>query len=200
MKRLSGVMENVFAYRLWQKPFAEKKLDPVRRHNDLAAARRVLDVGCGPGTNARHFARAAYLGIDENPSYIAHARRRYGDRFVVGDARSYVAPPGSGFDFILVNSFLHHIATPDVRRILSRLAGLLTDAGHVHILDLVMPERAGLPRLLARWDRGDYPRPLAEWRGLFSEAFEPVVFEPYPLGALGVTLWSMVYFKGKRKA
>jgi len=28
---------------------------------------------------------------------------------------------------------------------------------------------------------------------------ETVVFEPYPLGALGVELWSMVYFKGREK-
>lgn len=200
MKRLSGVMENTLAYRLWQSPFEERKLEPLRRHNDLSAARRVLDVGCGPGTNARHFAASSYLGLDLNPRYVAWARRRYGDRFAVADVRQYVAPPGAEFDFVLVNSLLHHIATPDVRRILAHLADLLTADGHVHILDLAMPERPSLARLLARWDRGDHPRPIAEWRALFAEAFVPVVFEPYPLGALGLELWSMVYFKGKRKA
>lgn len=200
MKRLSGIMDHVLAYRLWQGPFAEKKLAPVLRHTDLASVRRALDVGCGPGTNARHFVRAQYLGVDLNPAYVAYARRRFGDRFAVADVRTYTAPPGERYDFVLVNSLLHHIATPDTRRILAHLAGLLTADGHVHILDLVMPPHPSLARLLARWDRGDFPRPLEEWRGLFSEAFEPVVFEPYPLGALGATLWNMVYFKGKRKA
>ena len=46
-------MDRVTAYRLWQAPFAEKKLEPLRRHNDLSTIRRVLDVGCGPGTNTR---------------------------------------------------------------------------------------------------------------------------------------------------
>ena len=199
MKLHARVMERVTAYRLWQAPFAEKKLAPLFRHNDLTTARRVLDVGCGPGTNARHFSHADYVGIDNNPDYIAWARRRFGERFQVADVRNGVAAVGAGFDFILVNSLLHHVETPDVRQILSQLARLLTDDGHVHILDLVMPDRPGLPRLLAVWDRGDYPRPLGQWRELFAEAFDPVLFEPYSLGALQVPIWSMVYFKGKRK-
>ena len=199
MTARSHLMERVTAYRLWQAPFAEKKLEPVRRHNDLSAVRRVLDVGCGPGTNSRHFSGTDYLGLDINPDYIAYARRRYRGRFEVADVTRYVAPPGAGFDCILVNSLLHHVDTPGTRRILSHLATLLTDDGHVHILDLIMPRQFGPARTLARWDRGDYPRPLEEWRALFAEAFEPVLFEPYPLGAFGITLWSMVYFKGKRK-
>lgn len=193
-------MERATAYRLWQAPFAEKKLEPLRRHNDVSKVSRVLDVGCGPGTNARHFAHADYLGLDMNPAYIEHARRRYGKRFEVADVTHDATPSSEPFDFVLVNSLLHHIDTPNTRRVLAHLATRLTADGHVHILDLVLPERCGLPRMLAKWDRGNHPRPLEEWRAIFSEAFEPVVFEPYPLGAFGVTLWSMVYFKGRRRS
>jgi hypothetical protein len=69
----------------------------------------------------------------------------------------------------------------------------------VHILDLVLPSEPSVSRFLARADRGDYPRPLPEWRDIFESAFEPVVFEPYPLGAMGMTLWNMVYFKGRTR-
>ena len=200
MKSLSRVMELVAVYRLWQAPFAERKLAPLRRHNDLASARRVLDLGCGPGTNARHFKHADYVGVDNNARYIAWARRHYSGRFVVADVSNDAMPVGSDFDFILANSFFHHIATQEVRRILERVAALLSEGGQVHILDLVMPKKKGLPRLLAGWDRGDFPRPLEEWRALFTESFEPVLFEPYPLGIAGVTLWEMVYFKGRRRA
>ena len=196
---LARLLDNVLAYRLWQSPFAERKLEPVLRHNDVRSARRVLDVGCGPGTNARHFLHADYLGIDLNPGYVADARRRYGDRFRVADVREAFEAGGGPFDWILVNSLLHHVATPDVRTLLARLAGLLTAEGHVHILDLVMPDRPGLARLLARWDRGEHARRLGHWRDLFSEAFEPVLLEPYPVVAFGVTLWHMVYFKGRRR-
>ena len=197
MKLHARLLENALAYRLWQAPFADRKLLPLFAHNDLRRARRVLDVGCGPGTNTHHFAGADYLGIDFNPAYVESARRRHGRQFVVADVTTYQVPPTQRYDLILANSLFHHIDDAGTRRILAHLATLLTQDGHVHVLDLVLPEQPSVARLLARADRGDYPRPLEHWRGLFTAAFDPVVFEPYPLGAAGITLWSMVYFKGR---
>jgi trans-aconitate methyltransferase len=199
MKLYARVMENTLAYRAWQAPFAEQKLAPLFAHTDLSTVRRVLDVGCGPGTNTRHFANADYLGIDFNPAYIESARRRHGREFVVADVTKYEVSREERFDLILANSLFHHIDTASTSRILAHLATLLSDDGHVHVFDLVLPERPSVSRFLARADRGEYPRPLEEWRTLFTSAFEPVVFEPYPLGAGGVTLWNMVYFKGRAR-
>jgi len=186
-------------YRLWMAPFAEAKFAPVRRHNDVGLVKRVLDVGCGPGTNTAWFAHAEYLGIDINPAYVEDAKRRTGRKFLVADATTYSVPPDQRFDFILLNSFLHHVETGDARRILSHLATLLTLDGRIHILDLVLPAAPSVARLLARWDRGRYARTLAEWRVLFGEYYEPAVFETYPLKGAGITLWNMVYFKGKAR-
>jgi SAM-dependent methyltransferase len=197
MKSYAKLMENTLAYRVWQAPFQERKLAPLYAHNDVARARRVLDVGCGPGTNTAHFAHADYLGIDFNPAYIDDARTRHGREFVVADVTKYEVAPDQRFDLILANSLFHHIDTASTRRILAHLATLLSDDGHVHVFDLVLPEGPSISRFLARADRGEFPRPLEEWRTLFTAAFEPVVFEPYPLGAAGMTLWNMIYFKGR---
>jgi SAM-dependent methyltransferase len=191
-------MESTLVYRLWQAPFAERKLAPLLRHLDPAGIRRVLDVGCGPGTNARHFLHCEYLGVDINPAYIRDAERRFGPRFRVADVTSIQAELGLGFDCILANSLLHHLPDDAVDRLLRHLAMLLAPDGAVHILDLVLPERPSVSRLLARLDRGHFPRPLERWREIFSRHFTPVIFEPYPLGVGGVTLWSMVYFQGRR--
>jgi hypothetical protein len=45
-------------------------------------------------------------------------------------------------------------------------------------------------------DRGDFPRPLEEWRGIFEQHFRPVVFEPFALKMGGLALWELAYFKG----
>jgi SAM-dependent methyltransferase len=154
------LLERPLVYRMWQKPFVEQKLTPILRSGDITRARRVLDVGCGPGTNTSLFENADYIGIDINPSYIASARRRYPRRFVVADVTSYSATAEGKFDFIFVNSLLHHIDTPGVRRLLSHLATLLSDNGHVHIVDLVLPpERFSISRALARADRGHFSAP-----------------------------------------
>jgi SAM-dependent methyltransferase len=196
---VEAVLEYPLVYRLWQAPFVEQKFRPIRAHNDLGAVRRVLDVGCGPGTNTAQFKACDYLGVDFNPRYVEQARRRHQRPFLVADVTAYTVLPGERYDFILLNSLLHHLDTPSARRLLSHLACLLSPGGHVHIIELVLPARPGAARWLARHDRGKFPRPLAEWRGLFTGIFDPVVFQPFPLTAFGAILWEMVYFKGRAK-
>jgi SAM-dependent methyltransferase len=197
MNLAASVLEHTFLYRMWQAPFAEQKFAPVMARNDFRYVRRVLDVACGPGTNTGYFAHTGYLGIDSNEFYVRDAQRRHRRDFVVADVRNYAASPEDRFDMILVNSFLHHLDTDEVCSVLSRLRLLLTEEGHIHILELVLPDNRSVARLLARWDRGKYARPLDEWRRIFGVLFEPVLFEPYRLTGMGMTLWNMVYFKGK---
>jgi len=196
---VEAALGSPLVYRLWQAPFVEQKFRPIQAHNDLKAVRRVLDVGCGPGTNTAKFSECEYLGIDFNPRYIEQARRRHRRAFLVGDVTTYAAPPGERYDFILLNSLLHHLGAGDTRRILSRLSALLAEGGHVHVLELVLPGQPSVARWFARHDRGGFPRPLAEWQNIFTSIFDPTVFEPFSLAAFGVVLWEMVYFKGRAK-
>ena len=199
MNLTDRVLERTLVYRMWQAPFAEKKFAPVLANNDLRRVRRVLDVGCGPGTNTRYFTESDYLGIDINEKYVRDARRRYSREFVAADVRSYSTCHQDKFDFVLANSFLHHLRTEDVLGILSHLRSLLTDDGHVHVLELVMPEHRSVARVLARWDRGKFARSVTEWQLIFEQFFSPSFVQCYPLSMLGTTLWNMVYFKGRAK-
>jgi SAM-dependent methyltransferase len=199
MRLPAHVLTSASAYRVWQAPFARQKFAPILRHNHLGAVRRVLDVGCGPGTNTGYFERADYLGLDINESYLAYARRRYHRRFLTTDVCRYTGEGDGRFDFILVNSFLHHVEDAAAGDILRRLVRLLDPQGFVHILDLVLPAEPGVARFLAQNDRGAFPRVTSHWQAMFEDVFRGVVFEPYRLTLGGVTLWQMVYFKGGPK-
>jgi SAM-dependent methyltransferase len=144
------VMKWPTIYRLWMGTHDEKKLTPIMTHNNLGRVRRVLDVGCGPGTNARHFAHTDYLGIDLSERYIRNARKRYSGNFQVGDVTKPQVPANERFDFILLNSLLHHFDISAMRRLLSHLPALLTEDGYVHIIELVLPATFSLPFVLAR--------------------------------------------------
>ena len=170
-KPWAPLLEVPWVYSLWQAPFAERKLEPLKRHNDLSRVRRVLDVGCGPGTNAPHFTGVDYLGLDINARYVEQARARHGMRFEVADVTCYEVRD-EAFDFILVNSFFHHVGDSDSDRILAHLATLLSDDGRIHVMDLVLPAHASPARLLARMDRGEHARSLEEWRTLFGGHFD----------------------------
>jgi len=190
------LLEHPIVYGAWQAPFAAKKFAPVERHLALRRPRRILDVGCGPGTNAPRFAGIDYVGVDINERYLAIARTRHRGRFIQADLENADLSALGRFDTILVNSFLHHIADDAVGRILRQVRTLLDGDGRVHVLELVLPERRSMATLMARLDRGRYARPLAAWRTLLEAHFEPVHVEPYQYGG---GLWAMIYFQGKAR-
>lgn len=132
MSLAASMLKHTLVYRAWQAPFAGQKFAPVLAHNPLHRVRRVLDVACGPGTVTKYFAGADYLGIDFNERYIQDARRRHGRNFMVVDVRDYIAVPEDRFDFVLVNSFLHHLDTKDVLVILTHLTKVFADRRRAH--------------------------------------------------------------------
>lgn len=204
MSTVDFIMRQPLVYRLWMSPFAAKKFAPIAANNDIDRVKRVLDVGCGPGTNADLFPNAEYLGIDLNEQYIRDASRRHRanptrKKFVAADASKFGAAPGEKFDFILVNSFLHHIEDGIARSILANLSKLLSENGYLHCLELILPEKRSPARFMAHADRGKFARPVEKWRELFGDSCETELFQPYDLGLAGLTLWKMVYFKGRAR-
>jgi len=200
LKKFSGVLSVPQLYNLMQTPFVKSKLAALARHNDLSKVRRVLDVGCGPGTNCTVFSHAEYLGVDLDPGYVEYARKKHGRDFEVADVCTYDPPADEKFDFILLNSLLHHIDEQGARRILTALTRSVSDDGHVHIIDLVLPGSKGLPRMMAENDRGDYPRPFSHWQELFGSIFEEVTIEPFKVRLMGLDVIELVYFKGRNRA
>ena len=181
-------------YRLWQSPFAAQKMRPIISHSKIEDVQRVLDIGCGPGTNTAYFRHAYYQGFDLNPSYIENAKRLYPwGNFSVADVTQHEFT--QQYDFVLLNSLLHHLNDQQVESVLKAARRSLKQGGEVHIIELVKAPR-GIPALLARMDRGDYPRTVEEWRQLFAREFRTEVLEPFPVRGMGMTLWELVYFKG----
>ncbi|MEK6612744.1 MAG: class I SAM-dependent methyltransferase [Gemmatimonadota bacterium] len=198
LRRLADrAFEHPLVYRMLQAPFQERKLAPFLRRLNRQATMRVLDVGCGPGTNAAHFRDVQYTGVDINPDYIANAQRRFPGRFLVGDVTDPAVLPAEQFDCVLLNSLMHHLDDDAVGGLLGRLGRFLAPGGSIHILDLVLPPQWGAARTLAHIDRGRFARPIAQWKALFERAMHVDVFEQYPLGIPGIPLWQMVYCAGR---
>lgn len=77
---------------------------------------RVLELGCGIGTDGANFARngAAYTGLDPSPTALSLARERFDQEaldgeFVEGSATALPFPDNS-FDLVYSCGVLHHLA------------------------------------------------------------------------------------------
>jgi SAM-dependent methyltransferase len=198
-----GLLERVLArplvYRAWQAPFVRKKIKPLQRRLDPTQPGRLLDIGCGPGTNAFLFPGESYVGVDLNPSYIRYARRKFPGRFEVWD----VTTPGPNlgkFDTVLINSVFHHLSDLETAHVLGSLADHVNSDGRVFIIDLVLPRSRGLPRLLANLDRGYYPRQVDHWLRLFGEHLTITHTESFSVKLLGIPLWKLVLVEARTGA
>src|SRR5882757_5622518 len=130
--------------------FEDERTRPVR---DLLAAlpaidaRRVIDIGCGPGNStellAARFTGAAVSGLDSSADMVAAARRRLpGLRFDLADVEgwAYESDAGAPFDVILANAVLQWV--PDHARLFPALAAKLTPGGAFAVQ---MPDNLGEP-------------------------------------------------------
>ena len=113
-------------------------LQSFARFADLPPHSRVLDVGCGPGSLARHLARAGHTvtGIDADPLMIDRAQylatEVSGVEFEIGDVQS-LRFADAAFDAALATNVLFLIADPLAG--LRQMARVVRPAGLVAMLN-----------------------------------------------------------------
>ncbi len=122
---------------------------------DFSQTRRLLDLGCGPGTYSMAIVernpqvRATLL---DSPEAIAEARQLAAERkmvdrleFVAIDARKYT--PDVPFDTILISNVLHMIGSEESLNLLKRCYHMLTLGGRM----IVQAQYLNDDRVSPRW-------------------------------------------------
>ena len=99
---------------------------------------RVLEIGCGLGTDGAQFAKAGadYTGIDLTEAAVDLARKRFElshlpGTFQTGDAEKLVFPDNS-FDLVYSHGVLHH--TPDIQSAIKEIHRVLRPGGHAKVM------------------------------------------------------------------
>ena len=128
---------------------------------------RVLEVGCGLGTDGAQFARAGadYTGIDLTDAAIELARKRFElfdlqGKFQTDDAER-LSFPNDTFDLVYSHGVLHH--TPDIEAAIREIHRVLRPGGRAKVMlyhrnsynyrvNISMLRRAGVH--LLRWNAG----------------------------------------------
>ena len=104
------------------------------------SGRRVLEIGCGIGTDAVSFARAGaeYTGVDLSDVSLAMARRRFevfgldGQLFCHNAEQLDVVLPPASFDLVYSFGVIHH--TPQPRAVIECARRLVKPDGELRIM------------------------------------------------------------------
>lgn len=136
---------------------------------DFAGARglKVLEIGCGLGTDGAQFAEAGadYTGVDLTDAAVELARRRFElfglpGKFQTADAED-LAFPDQGFDLVYSHGVLHH--TPETGKAIKEIHRVLRPGGRAVVMlyhrgsynyrvNISLLRRAGAH--LLKWDTG----------------------------------------------
>lgn len=119
---------------------------------------RALDIGTGPGQIVLKLARRlpgwSFTAVDHSPNMIRQAR----ENLVAADSSPNALAqrvefsvadgnrlnfPDAGFDLVMSNSVLHHLAEP--QRLLTEVARLAKPGGAILLRDLRRPSRLAYP-------------------------------------------------------
>jgi ubiquinone/menaquinone biosynthesis C-methylase UbiE len=105
---------------------------------EKARGKRVLEIGCGCGSEAERFARAgaSYTAVDLTNAAVSITQRRFQlaglkGRFTQGDAENLPFADGS-FDIVYSHGVLHH--TPDTPRTIREVHRVLAPGGRAMIM------------------------------------------------------------------
>ncbi len=131
----------------------------------IADARRIADLGCGPGNStgvcAERWPDASILGIDSSAAMIEKARAAWPEReWKVADIANWAFEEnGERFDVLFSSAALQWI--PDHARLFPRLLGRLSPGG---VLAVQMPAYNALPNAAMREQAAE-----PAWRRWFPE-------------------------------
>jgi trans-aconitate 2-methyltransferase len=126
--------------------FEEERAAPARdllAQVGLSDARRIVDIGCGPGNStellAARFPNAEILGFDSSPDMLTAARKRLPNaKFVEADVTSWV--PEEPVDLLYANAVFHWV--PDHLSVLAQLFETLAPGG---VLAVQLPDNLDEP-------------------------------------------------------
>lgn len=146
------------------------------------AGKRILEIGCGPGTWAPLLhAAESYTGVDWNPGHIARAQAAHGSptrRFICGDiADPLVLGADATFDVVMAMGILHHLDDPTALGVIERIAGRLTGSagGRFVGVEPVFHERQHpFAAWMKRRDSGQDIRTEEGYRALLAQGFGQV--------------------------
>jgi ubiquinone/menaquinone biosynthesis C-methylase UbiE len=111
---------------------------PAAAGFDSARGLRVLEIGCGLGTDGAQFARAGadYTGVDLTEAAVSLARRNFELQNLAGEFRTADAEnldfADATFDLVYSHGVLHH--TPDTARAIKEIHRVLKPGGRAVVM------------------------------------------------------------------
>ena len=159
-----------FAYKLTHPKSIPIKLKKLIEPNFSLKDKKVLDFGCGTGTNARIFEPKDYTGVDIDLDRIELAQElnpKYNFEQIKDEK---IDLPDESQDYIFICGVLHHISDEVINKYIKEFKRILKHKGSLLIFEPAdFPEWKISSKLMILLDDGEYIRKEKEYFDLFKD-------------------------------
>ncbi|MBU5677987.1 class I SAM-dependent methyltransferase [Alkaliphilus sp. MSJ-5] len=170
-------------YRILVRPkwFSKFYVENVIKRNIMHDHKRVLDFGCGIGSNCSMFDSSKYIGLDCDKRRIKEAKKLYPKYEFATLECSTLPVDDKSIDYILIFSVLHHIDSQELKGCLKEFHRVLRHQGRILIIEPYFKPQAVLTNNCMRYvDRGNYIRTEEEYLSMFNNnKYETKVINRY---------------------
>lgn len=130
--------------------------------------KKVLDFGCGIGSNCTMFSPEKYIGVDHDEKRIKYANYLYNEyNFnTLNDPNFHFLD--NSIDYVFIMAVLHHISNCDLVLYLKEFNRILKHEGEILIIEPCLLNRSCLSNsYMQTFDKGKYIRTQDEYINLF---------------------------------
>jgi ubiquinone/menaquinone biosynthesis C-methylase UbiE len=139
---------------------------------------RVLDFGCGVGSNSTLFHNDDYIGVEVDKSRVLSSRLKYPkSKFetipLISTPNDKIPFEDNSFDIIFISLCLHHIDSSTCKLLFKEFSRVLKDTGKIiGIEPCILSKKYFSNVIMNIIDAGDYILPIEEYKKIYSsEAF-----------------------------
>lgn len=133
---------------------------------------KILDLGCGPGTNSSFFQTKDYFGIDISSRYIKQAEvKSPNHKFICGNFLLLGKEWDDSFDIILMSGLLHHLSDQLACEFIEKSYSVLKKGGRlIAIENCLHYKQSWIKRKIIMQDRGEFVRDKNDIDNLFKRS------------------------------
>ena len=140
---------------------------------------KVLDFGCGIGSNSKLFHHDDYIGVEVDESRVLSSTLKYPkSRFeqipFISNPSDKIPFEDNSFDLVFISLCLHHINSDTCKLLFKEFSRVLKDNGKIiGIEPCILSKKYFSNVFMNIIDAGDYILPIEEYKQIYSsEAFQ----------------------------
>ena len=147
--------------------------------NYYQKGQKVLDFGCGIGSNSKLFHSGDYIGVEVDKSRVTSSSLKYpGWRFeqipFISTEKDRIPFEDSSFDLVFISLCLHHIDSTTCKLLFKEFSRVLNHSGRIiGIEPCILPRKYFSNIFMNIIDAGDYILPTEEYKKIYaSESYD----------------------------